>query len=342
MNRYFALLSGENTSLAMTEIESLIRLLDYKIRIEPMGRFLILYCDADPIPFLLDRAALLKQAGKVISSNDLSDEVEDISLDELVDHIEIGQSFSVKSISLMPDRMIDLRNTLIKNLGAKIKRLSRGTVNLDRPDIVFTIFLVENRVIVCTTIQSTLKRSLELRNPGTQKFFHPSMMNAKLSRIMCNLAGIMPNDTVLDPFCGAGGILSEAMILGANCVGIDLNWSLLRGAFTNLSSHSKKSFSLLQGDARSAPLSQRVLDAVVTDPPYGRTSSTRGEHVLSLIQQTLESLQNMLHDDSRICISGSSEMKVVNIVQEVGFKIVTCNEIYVHSGLTREVISATL
>ncbi len=342
MNHYFVLLSGENTNLAMAEIESLIEHLSFQVEIETMGRFLILHCNDNPIPFLLDRAALLKQAGTVVSMNAFSDDFMDISLDELAKFIEPGQSFSLKSMSLLPNRMIDFRNTLIQNLGARIKQVSRSTVSLNRPDIIFTIFLVDNKIILCTTTQSTLQKSLELRNPGKQSFFHPSMMNAKLSRIMCNLAGIMPNDTVLDPFCGGGGILSEAMILGANCIGIDLNWTLLRGAYTNLSSLPNKRFSLLQSDTRLAPLDQGILDAIVTDPPYGRTSSTRGSKALSLIQHALELVRNSLRDTGRLCISGNSEMRMFNIIENAGFKIHSCNQVYVHSGLTREVISATL
>jgi DNA modification methylase len=48
--------------------------------------------------------------------------------------------------------------------------------------------------------------------------FHPQMIRALL-----NIIGLKENDTVLDPFVGSGTTAVEAMLLGINCIGIDVS-----------------------------------------------------------------------------------------------------------------------
>ncbi len=342
MNQYFVLLSGESTELGLAEIESLATLLDYHITIKQVGRFLFLTSAKDPTSFLLDRAALLKQTGSILAINHISDDSSVINLTDISQHIEPGQSFSLQSLSLMNNRMKNYRATLIQELGGKIKAITGSPVSLEKPDITFSVFLLDEKIIFCKSIQSKMNSILKNRNPAKKRFFHPSMMNAKLARIMCNLSGLKVNDTILDPFCGGAGILSEAMAIGAKGIGIDLDWALLKGAYTNLSNLYNKDFTLLQSDARLLSFDRYIIDAIVTDPPYGRTSSTRGAQSPSLIQETLSLASNILNKSGRLCISGSLEMNIPDIVKESGFKILRCNKIYVHSSLTREIVTATI
>ena len=117
------------------------------------------------------------------------------------------------------------------------------------------------------------------------------MMNATLSRVMCNLAGLMPGEIMLDPFCGGGGILCEASYIGARTIGIDLNWRLLSGSKENLS-FTDGDYSVIQGDVRSLPIQQ--CDCIVTDPPYGRASSTRGARAIELVESLFERIDTIL------------------------------------------------
>lgn len=48
--------------------------------------------------------------------------------------------------------------------------------------------------------------------------FHPQMIRALL-----NIIGLKENDSVLDPFVGSGTTAVEAMLLGINCIGIDVS-----------------------------------------------------------------------------------------------------------------------
>lgn len=73
------------------------------------------------------------------------------------------------------------------------------------------------------------------------------MLPPKLAQIIINLARPKDNDTLLDPFCGTGVILQEALIRGLEIIGSDLesrmvdytreNLSWLSKSFTKLPSH---------------------------------------------------------------------------------------------------------
>jgi tRNA G10 N-methylase Trm11 len=80
---------------------------------------------------------------------------------------------------------------------------------------------------------------------------------------------------MLDPFCGVGTILIEAVLQGVNCIGIDKNPSQIISATRNLAWISKEYgsrtlglCSLEVGDAEKIGiiLKDKEVDAVVTEP----------------------------------------------------------------------------
>lgn len=60
----------------------------------------------------------------------------------------------------------------------------------------------------------------DYKKPSADK--EMGMLPPKLARIMINLAGIRPGETIWDPFCGSGVILMEALLLGYNVIGSDI------------------------------------------------------------------------------------------------------------------------
>ena len=151
---------------------------------------------------------------------------------------------------------------------------------------------------------------------------------------MCNIAEVKANHLVLDPFCGGGSILCEASIIGARVLGVDMNWKLLNGAKTNLIDQKTCDFSLLQGDSRHLPI--KHYDRIVTDPPYGRSSSTRGALAIGLVESMVEQVTSSV-ERLVLCICASQEMNLRDTFTQFGLSIEHSTLIPVHSGLTREV-----
>jgi len=93
-------------------------------------------------------------------------------------------------------------------------------------------------------------------------------MSPKLARCMVNLTRIKNSDRLLDPFCGTGGIIIEAGIIGARVVGTDIDPKMVIGTIENLQHCDIKDYEVFQADARKLKLPYEV-DGVATDPPYG-------------------------------------------------------------------------
>ncbi|MGY5874182.1 MAG: methyltransferase [Candidatus Thorarchaeota archaeon] len=343
MSEYFAFLSGETTDLGRAELSTLAELLDFQVRIKWSGRLAQIEATDNPVPFLLDRAALVKEAGSVIATSHKSHpELGDIPDSVLQGCATSSESFVVRTISLSNHRRLEFRNQMVKSLGRRIRNLTKARVSAKNPDVKILTLVLDDKILVCKSTESRLRKDIRAREPGKKTFFHPSMMNASLSRIMCNLANVMPEDIVVDPFCGGGGILCEVASIGAIPVGIDLNWRLLRGAQTNLTSDFTPGFNLIQGDARHLPLEDQSCNAIVTDPPYGRASSTRGSLAKDLVEKSLKMATNLLVTNGRLCICGSSDMDIPEIVRHAGFNLIHKLRVPVHSGLIREIVSATI
>lgn len=338
LRKYFVYISGEHISAAKAEVDALARLSESDPAIEWDGRIGLLDSQKNPIPFFLKRAALVKEAGVLLSKTDLqSNLLESLSDDILISNIKPSETFSVRTVSENGELTNSERLALESSLGNHIKQLIGARVDLDNPLVRILVIFTQGSIRVCKSYASILRPMLRTREPGRKPFFHPSMMNTILARVMCNLAGVMPNEIVLDPFCGGGGILCEAAYIGARTVGIDLNWRLLKGSKVNLSSVGNN-FSVVQGDVRNLPVGG--CDCIVTDPPYGRVSSTRGAQAIGLVEALFERADSILRRNKEsMCICGSSDMNLQNLAENKGLLVSQVIRVRVHRGLVREILT---
>jgi tRNA G10 N-methylase Trm11 len=131
--------------------------------------------------------------------------------------------------------------------------LKNGGLSLD-------LLISEQEVILAQTIQVPNLKKYTLRDYGKPK---PSgkngMLPPKLAQILLNLSGAKKGDVVLDPFCGSGTVLQEAILLGINSIGTDLNPKIIEDAKANLEwldkrfrlRDSKVKFNVYTADATS-------------------------------------------------------------------------------------------
>lgn len=339
MSKYYLLVSGEHIELAKAEVSSILNMLDTSdIVISWYGKLGIIESEINPISFVLNRAALVKEAGPILAeSNEASILLDSLTTENFSQHLDSSSSFCFNTVVFSKDIQVDRQNLTIE-FGARIKKITGAKVSLKTPDTVLLLVIGNNKFSLCKSMKSDLRRQLRERTPGKKIFFHPSMMNTQLARVMCNLAEVRPNMTVLDPFCGGGGILCEALLIGAKVIGFDLNWRLLKGATANLSDIDKTRYSIFQGDARTLPIGQ--YDSIITDPPYGRSSSTRGAIAHQLIRSVFMKTIDAFESHGTLCICGSTELGLSEIANQLGIHLTNKILVPVHGGLVREVISA--
>ena len=70
LTKYFVYLSGEHIGVAKAEVNTLIRILGIDKTINWDGRVGLIEAQKNPVPFFIERAALVKEAGIVLSEND--------------------------------------------------------------------------------------------------------------------------------------------------------------------------------------------------------------------------------------------------------------------------------
>jgi tRNA G10 N-methylase Trm11 len=78
---------------------------------------------------------------------------------------------------------------------------------------------------------------------------------------------------VLDPFCGTGTIVREALEEGRSAIGADLSRQAVAAARANLPPGTP----LLVADAAALPLQAGTAGAVVTNPPFGRQHALQAD-----------------------------------------------------------------
>lgn len=160
---------------------------------------------------------------------------------------------------------------------------------------------------VSSSSSPTVRELAELSDVKKRAFISTTTMPAERALLMSNLGLAQEGMSVLDPFCGSGGLLLSSMLLGASVVGADVDAELLsfcdaplpfpnsplrpnRGVerVSYVDSFTELGFDepvLLAGlDIQKERFVDSVLganhnqkyDAIVTDPPYGiRESSSK-------------------------------------------------------------------
>jgi len=113
----------------------------------------------------------------------------------------------------------------------------------------------------------------DVGKPNQRKIF---AISPRLARIMVNLASCTSGKLLLDPFCGVGTILQEALLAKVQVVGVDINPWCVKAARENLEWLKKEyalkeaGYTILQGDARrlSDTIAHEV-DCIATEPDLG-------------------------------------------------------------------------
>jgi tRNA G10 N-methylase Trm11 len=174
---------------------------------------------------------------------------------------------------------------------------------------------------------------------GAKPYTFSNSLPSRLARTMVNLAA-QPGDTILDPCCGAGSILIEAASMGIRAVGFDANKKMTSHARDNLL-HFGLPPLVAAGDARH--IGGRY-DAIVTDLPYGWTSSPDARlyaAVLTNLRRLAPRLSVVLGSDASAEISGAGWRILRHARQPKGQ---LCRHVYVceaNKGLERPTIAST-
>jgi tRNA G10 N-methylase Trm11 len=163
-----------------------------------------------------------------------------------------------------------------------------GRVNLKEPDEKIYIFdgLTQKDITLARRLASGPRVSMIA--PNTRICITNTPLCPLAAFTMCNVAGVRPGSSILDPYAGSGAILLAASMIEptVKSVGIEIahdglvNRDNIRKDFVTRGLNEP--VALIQGDSTNAVVRENArsaigggpFDLIITDPPYGIREST--------------------------------------------------------------------
>jgi tRNA (guanine10-N2)-dimethyltransferase len=330
-------LSREHQTLPRAEVEAVLETerMNYLVKKEQEGLLILDLPDESPKNLfkIVRRLSFTHEIFQVLIWTDedrLTAEVEKFPWSEI-----IKSDYAVR-VKKMDKKSTLNTSSLEWKVGGIIKDDlgEKAQVKLKNPSFLIRIVLLDGEALLGHRIGEISKKHFFNLKPHKRPFFYPGSMSPKLARCMVNLTRIQRGETLLDPFCGTGGILIEAGIIGARVIGTDIDYKMVKGTRENLEHCGIHDYQVFQEDARKLELPSKV-DAIVTDPPYGISASTGGEKSEDLYRQSMISLEGLIKDDGLMCLATPHYLNLDEVLAGTKFKIIEQHQIRMHKSLTR-------
>jgi len=280
----------------------------------PHRRVLIASTTADPYE-IGKRIAYSRRVGQMVSKG---------GLDEQGLRLLREGTYAIRVFDL--DGRAD-SDALISDLAAEID----GKVSLVSSDMELTV-VRGRRDYLAVTKPSLMRQDWVVRKPRARAFFHPSAIFPKFSRLLVNLSAVRPGETFLDPFCGTGSLLLEASEVGALPLGVDLHSKMTKGALRNRDKFRQDWVGVIRADAKHIPLVH--VDAIATDIPYGRVSTTSGSSTGRILENLINEASSLLAHGRRLVVM---HPQTLDVGLRDGFELEEELHLPVHKKLTRTI-----
>lgn len=185
---------------------------------------------------------------------------------------------------------------LVRKVGAILSK--HNDVNLREPDFIVRMQMCD-AVHIYVEQRTTDTDLLEKRKVGERPFFSPISLHPKYARALINLTGVKRGGTVLDPFCGTGGIVIEAAEMGMRAVASDFDEDMVIGCRENMDFYGLELADFETIDIGDIGERFPEVDAICTDPPYGRSTKTGGEDIDRIYARAGEAIPKSLKHGAR-------------------------------------------
>ncbi len=321
--------SGEHEELAVAELKGCAGAAGFFLEESERGSgYLVADTDAPPQVFGR-RCGLLWRVVNILYSGPVDSLLS--HMEKSVENEEFKGTFAVRAKvkgSADPVR-------LQREAGGIISKTRGLRVNLSNPDTVFRIFVAGETAYFGPVVAEIDRSPFERRKVQNRPFFSPISIHPKYARVLINLARTPENGRVLDPFCGTGGILIEAGKMGFSPLGSDISQEMIDGSFRNLKSEGVTA-ELKRCDISSIRDEFGEVDAIATDPPYGRASSTNREEITALYSRMLDAFAETVRMGGYISFV-VPDLSVTDRLP-AGLSLVESHSLRVHRSLVRHFV----
>lgn len=270
-----------------------------------------------------DPAALITTLGGTIKIGRVIGRCQEDELVKIISgELSEIQTKKIFGLSYYSDEGDDERVDFVEQLGKTVKKhltemgagaryvynreavLSSVTVtknNLINKGREFIIIKDKNNYLVVLTLAVQ-----PFEDWGARDFGRPGrddlsgMLPPKLARMMINLAGLSPDKTILDPFCGSGTILSEALTCGyLHLIGADISERAVSDTAKNIEwlqdrkPELRAEIQIFAADAAeiNKKIPSKSVDGIITEPYLGKP--LKGREPKEILNQQADELKQI-------------------------------------------------
>ena len=341
--QYLAIL-GRQPKISLAELESQFSSVKY------LGGFLATF-ENDTEPEIARLGGTTKLAKPISAGSGSAVGPEKFLLDLDFDgKFVIGVSDYSRGATSRKSQMLALKmKRVLKKAGRSVRVLENKSAELSTATVFHNqlgekpghieLILAEKKWYVGISVQNiNAYRDRDQNRPARDA--KNGMLPPKLAQILINLCGpLKPGATVLDPFCGTGVVLQEAILMGYKAYGTDASERIVGFAQKNLEWLKKNSFKLSVGDARDFVWEQPI-DAVAFEgylgppmslPPADIKMKSVMANICPLYYHTLRNLSSQLKSGTPVVMAVPAwlrpdghyqRLNLLDEIDELGYNVI--------------------
>lgn len=294
-------ISQKNLPLGIAEIKALYPVIGHH------GKFVFVKKDAKP-----KKLAYTKEVYDILFQSDINYLLKDIQKYNW--NKKIKKTYCIRS------------HALEKEIADTIwLALKKPHVDLQNPKQLIHFFVIGKKVY-CGLLEWKNDNAFFQRKAHLRPELYPVSLDPQLALAMVNLS---KGKSIIDPFCGTGGILIEGAFAGRKMYGYDISRWMLEKCKKNLNFYKLKT-EVAGGDAT---VFRKKCDAIVTELPFGK--NTKSQDLVALYTVFL---LNAKKNTKKIVASFPDFVDYKKLLKQTGWHIENDFSIYVHKSLTKHVV----
>ncbi|MBK3497091.1 RNA methyltransferase [Viridibacillus sp. YIM B01967] len=224
--------------------------------------------DPSRSPFMKERLDVIYEGE---SFEQLSDLVEQLDLDESTFKV-----VCLNTIELDATKKIGHpeRRKIEREIGLRIQ----GEPDLDHPKTIYGVLTIDGKWYFGKLVVSEAIWLQHQHKPH----MYSTALSTRVARAVANIAAPHPKGVrVIDPCCGIGTVLVEALSMGIDIEGRDINPRVVLGSRKNIAHFG------LVGDVATGPIAEVVdnYDVAIIDMPYNLFTHITADEQLEIVKE---------------------------------------------------------
>ncbi|QQP14936.1 RNA methyltransferase [Lysinibacillus agricola] len=246
--------------------------------------------DPSRSPFIQDRLEVLYEENSIDNIKKL---VKDLEVNEATFKVVCLNNMEIDETKKIPQSE---RRLLEREIGLCIE----GEPDLNHPEIIFGVILIDGKWYFGKHMKSVSIWLKHLHKPHS----YSTALSTRVARTVANIAVPQPqNIRAIDPCCGIGTVVIEALSMGINIEGRDINYNVCQGSRKNITYFG------LTGNIILGPISEvkEHYDVAIIDLPYNLFTHTSTEDQFNILKHarriadkvvvvTIETIDDMIED----------------------------------------------